>query len=606
MFLRAPARADTGEQIAPSADAGHDRTGQRPAWRVLLGYAHPHRWVLATGGLLGLLTGATGLALPLAARALVGDLAGHRTVRGVLLLMMGLVLANAGTGALGSYLLRRTAESVVLAARQRLISRLTTLRVSAVDRYEPGDLMARITSDTTLLRDVTTESLVGAVTGSLTLLATLTLMGLLDPVLLVVTLAALTFAGLVLGLLVPRIRQAAGRAQESVGAMGIGLERMFGAFRTIKTCGAESREGLRINEAATAAWRADVRAAKWQSLAGNIAGLAIQAAFLVVLGVGGARVASGAITVGTLIAFLLYLYYLLPPIQQLVSCASEYQIGTVAVARISEAERLPVELVGTSDGHQGWSSEPTSLALEQVRFRYRPDLPEVLQGVSLSVPPRGMTALVGLSGAGKTTIFSLIERLYDTDSGRITLDEVDVRDWPIATLRATIGYVEQDAPVLSGTLRENLVLGAPGADEETLWEVLRTTRLSTLVDGLPAGLATQVGHRGTRLSGGERQRVAIARALLRNPRLLLLDEATSQLDAINEAALRDTLTEVARTTTVLVVAHRLSTVTMADRIVVLDEGQVRAIGTHAELLGSDQLYADLAATQFLSGNGRQK
>ena len=350
MFLSAPGRADTGGQSAPSADAGHDRAGQRPAWQVLLRYARPHRWVLVAGGLLSLLTGATGLALPLAARALVGDLASHRTVSDVLLLMMGLVLANAGTGSLGSYLLMRTAESVVLAARLRLISRLTVLRISAVDRYEPGDLMSRITSDTTLLRDVTTESLVGAVTGSVILLATLTMMGLLDPVLLTVTVAALAIAGLILGLVVPRIRRAAGRAQESVGAMGIALERMFGAFRTIKTCGAESQERQRINEAATAAWSADVRAAKWQSLASNVAGLAIQAAFLAVLGVGGARVASGAITVGTLIAFLLYVYYLLPPIQQLASSISEYQIGTVAVARISEAEGLPVEPVGAFVG----------------------------------------------------------------------------------------------------------------------------------------------------------------------------------------------------------------------------------------------------------------
>jgi ABC-type multidrug transport system fused ATPase/permease subunit len=420
-----------------------------------------------------------------------------------------------------------------------------------------------------------------------------------------VTVAALAIAGLILGLVVPRIRRAAGRAQESVGAMGIALERMFGAFRTIKTCGAESQERQRINEAATAAWSADVRAAKWQSLASNVAGLAIQAAFLAVLGVGGARVASGAITVGTLIAFLLYVYYLLPPIQQLASSVSEYQIGTVAVARISEAEGLPVEPVGAFVGRQGEGSGSASLALEEVRFRYRPELPEVLRGISLSVPPRGLTALVGLSGAGKTTIFTLIERLYDTDSGRITIDGMDVRDWPIATLRATIGYVEQDAPVLSGTLRENLVLGAPGADEEALWEVLRMTRLSTLVNCLPDGLATQVGHRGTRLSGGERQRVAIARALVRSPRLLLLDEATSQLDAINEAALRDTLTEVARTTTVLVVAHRLSTVSMADRIVVIDAGQVRAVGTHAELLSSDELYGDLAATQFLASRSNE-
>ena len=235
-----------------------------------------------------------------------------------------------------------------------------------------------------------------------------------------------------------------------------------------------------------------------------------------------------------------------------------------------------------------------------MRFRYRPELPEVHSGVSFVIPPRGMTAFVGPSGAGKTTVFSLIERFYEPLAGRVLVDGTDVRDWPLDRLRAAIGYVEQDAPVLSGSLRDNLMLGAPDATEAEIAEMLRITRLTGLVTRLPEGLETAVGHRGTRLSGGERQRVAIGRALLRRPRLLLLDEATSQLDALNEAALRETVAETALMTTVLVVAHRLSTVTMADRLIVMDAGQVKAAGTHAELMASDPLYAELAATQFLA------
>lgn len=211
-----------------------------------------------------------------------------------------------------------------------------------------------------------------------------------------------------------------------------------------------------------------------------------------------------------------------------------------------------------------------------------------------------MTAFVGPSGAGKSTVFGLVERFYEADGGRVLVDGTDVRDWPLERLRAQIGYVEQDAPVLSGTLRENLMFAAPGATDDQLARVLTRTRLDGLVERLPEGLETPVGHRGSKLSGGERQRVAIARALLREPRLLLLDEATSQLDAVNELALRDTVAEAARTTTVLVVAHRLSTVTLADRIVVMEAGRVRAIGTHAELVASDPLYGELAATQFLA------
>jgi ATP-binding cassette subfamily C protein len=565
----------------------------------MYGYVRPHRGALLVGGVLSLLTGATGLALPLVVRALIGDLGHHRSVTALLLLMTALVVANAALGALGGYVLRRTAESVVLAARRRLVDRLLGLTISGLDRAEPGDLMSRVTSDTTLLRDVTTGSLVGAVTGSLTLVATLVMMGLMDVVLLGVTMAVFSLAALVVGVVVPRIGRASRRAQDSVGVMGAALERMLGAFRTVKASGAEHREGERIHAAARDAWQADVRAARWQAVAGNTAGLSIQCAFLAVLATGGARVASGAIGVGTLVAFLLYVYYLMSPIQQLVSAASEYQVGAAAVARIQEAEQLPVEPAAHPASLRMGGDTPAAVTFEQVRFRYRPELPEVHYGISFAIPPRGMTAFVGPSGAGKTTVFSLIERFYEPDAGRVLLDGRDVREWPIPQLRAAIGYVEQDAPVLSGTLRENLLLGAPGTTEDEIAEVLRITRLSALVARLPEGLETLVGHRGTRLSGGERQRVAIGRALLRRPRLLLLDEATSQLDALNEAALRETVAETALMTTVLVVAHRLSTVTMADRIIVMDAGRVKATGTHAELVASDPLYAELAATQFL-------
>jgi ABC-type multidrug transport system fused ATPase/permease subunit len=483
--------------VTVEAYEANGRGGDRARWRVMYGYVRPHRLALLTGGLLSLLTAATGLALPLVVRALIDDLGHHQSVAELLLLMTGLVVANAALGAVGGYVLRRTAESVVLAARRRLVDRLLGLTISGLDRAEPGDLMSRVSSDTTLLRDVTTGSIVGVVTGGLTLIATLVLMSLLDPVLFGVTVGVFSLAAVVIGVVVPRIGRAARRAQDSVGVMGAALERMLGAFRTVKASGAEQREGQRIHAAAREAWRADIRAAKWEAIAGNTAGLSIQCAFIAVLATGGARVASGAIEVGTLVAFLLYVYYLMSPIQQLVSAATEYQVGAAAVARIQEAERLPVEPSGGPASRRG-------------------------EG------------------------------------------------------------------------------GAPDATDAEVGEVLRITRLSSLVTHLPEGLQTAVGHRGTRLSGGERQRVAIARALLRRPRLLLLDEATSQLDALNEAALRETVAETALMTTVLVVAHRLSTVTMADRIIVMDAGRVKAAGTHAELVASDPLYAELAATQFLA------
>jgi len=216
----------------------------------MYGYVRPHRFALLAGGVLSLLTAATGLALPLVVRALIGDLGNHRAVAAVLLLMTVLVIANAALGAVGSYVLRRTAESVVLAARRRLVDRLLGLTIGGLDRAEPGDLMSRVTADTTLLRDVTTNSVVGVVTGSLTLVATLVLMGLMDLVLLGVTLGVFSVTAVVIGVVVPRIGRAARQAQNSVGVMGAALERMLGAFRTIKASGAEGREGERIHAAA--------------------------------------------------------------------------------------------------------------------------------------------------------------------------------------------------------------------------------------------------------------------------------------------------------------------------------------------------------------------
>ncbi|MEV6553869.1 ABC transporter ATP-binding protein [Streptomyces sp. NPDC051597] len=574
----------------------------RDTWRALYRHFRPHRATVALGALLTLAGSATGLAQPLAAKALVDRLGGDEPVAGVLVLLTALVVLGTVVESCGAYVLERTAESVVLAARRSLIGRLLRLRLRLpeVERLPPGDLMSRVTSDTTLLRAVTTQSVVSAATGGLTFLATIAMMAYMDAVLLGVTLGVIVLIGSAVALVMPRIARATARAQESVAEISTVLERAFGAFRTVKASGAEGRETAVVDAAAEEAWRHGVRSAKWQSLAGTSVGLAVQVSFLSVLGIGGARVASGAISVSTLVAFLLFLFYLIDPVSRLVQAATQYQVGSAAIARIEEAERLETEEPEPPARADAPATGAARVVFDEVTFRYRDDLPYVHHGVSFEVPGAGMTAFVGPSGAGKTTVFALIERFYEATGGRILIDGRDVRDWPLAELRAAIGYVEQDSPVLAGTVRENLVFGAPDATDADIADVLVRAKLDTLVERLPDGLDTVVGHRGSKLSGGERQRVAIARALLRRPRLLLLDEATSQLDAVNELALRDVVAEAARETTVLVVAHRLSTVTLADRIVVMEAGKVRAVGTHAELVAGDPLYGELAATQFLA------
>ncbi|MFJ9419351.1 ABC transporter ATP-binding protein [Streptomyces sp. NPDC101227] len=591
---------------------------------------------MLAGVLLGLLGSLLGLAQPMAAKRVMDTMGQGQPAAGPMVTLSLLVVAGGLLAGLGHYVLNWSAESVVRTARCRLADRLLRLRVPVVERTEPGDLIARVTSDTALLRQSAPQAVSAAVTGTLVTVATVVMMGLLDPVLLCVTLAVIALVGVLVAFVSPRIGRATRHTQEAVGLMGAALERVLGAFRTVKASGAEQREAEALHRAAEHARRTGVRAAAWEAVSSTLSAVVIQVCFLAVLGVGGARVTSGAIGVSTLVAFLLYLFALAPRIGQVVEGIGQLQIGSAAAARIREAEELEIEELGEAEREGGraggreasFEAEeatvmkpdlppapqergsllatrerhplPATVTFDQVRFAYRPGLPHVHHQVSFAVPGGGLTAIVGPSGAGKTTVFSLIERFYEPEGGRVLLDGRDVRQWPLAELRAAIGYAEQDTPVLAGSLRDNLTLGSADAGDAQLAQVLHQARLDTVADQLPHGLDTHVGHRGSRLSGGERQRVAIARALLRRPRLLLLDEATSQLDAANEAALRETITEAAHRTTVLVVAHRLSTVTTADRIVVMEAGRVRAVGTHTELMRNDALYGELARTQLMN------
>ncbi|NEK60171.1 ABC transporter ATP-binding protein [Geodermatophilus sabuli] len=573
--------------------------------RELLPLLRPHRRPLIGAGALSLVAAAGALAQPaLVARVIEAVGAGRALLPAVLALVVVLV-ASSALGALQQYLLQRTAEGVVLSTRRTVADRLLRLPVAEYDRRRTGDLMSRVGSDTTLLRATVTSGVVDMVGSVVVGVGALIAMALVDIWLLLVTVGSVS-VGLAVVVSVARgVRRLSRQAQEEVGAMSAAVERALSAVRTIRASGATGREVEVVGASAGRAYEAGVRVARLEALVSPAGSIAVQGAFLAVLGLGGYRVAAGSIPVADLVAFILYLFLLVMPLAQAIGAWTQLQTGLGALARIQEVLALAPE--DDARPERGGAVVPVPappaageplLELDGVTFAY-PDGTEVLRDVSLTVPAGSRVALVGPSGAGKSTVLALVEGFYPLTGGAIRWAGTDVRDLPRAALRARLGYVEQEAPVLAGSLRDNLLLAAPEASDPELWAVLADVGLTDVVQRSPRGLDVPVGDDGVLLSGGERQRLAIARSLLSRPALLLLDEPTASLDARNEGLLRRTLAAASADRSLLVVAHRLSTVLDSDQIVVLDGGRVVARGTHDELVESSPLYRELAAAQLL-------
>ena len=576
--------------------------GDRVGLASLIPYLRQHRAALAAVAALSLIAAGAALVQPLLIRAVLDGIGASRPIAGPVSLLVALVLAGAALDGLRGYLLQRTAEGVVLTTRRRLARHLLRLPIAEYDARRTGDLLSRVGADSTLLRAVVTSGLFDVVSGAVMVVGATIAMLVVDPLLFAVAVVALAGGMTVAITASRRVRALSEQAQARLGEMTSAVERSLSAARTIRAAGAEEREAATVSGSAHAAYSAGMRVARLEATVGPVATAATQGAFLLVLGVGGARVAAGAMTVGDLVAFILFLFFLVLPLGQAVRAYTQLQAGLGALQRIEEILALPDETAPdrpvhrppvAADGHPA-----PAISFEGVTFAYPGGRP-VLRDVSFTVPRGGRIALVGPSGAGKSTVLALIERFYEIGGGVIRLDGTDVRDLPRDALRRRLGYVEQEAPVLAGTLRGNLLLAAPEATEDRLRAALDQVNLGGLVTRTPQGLDVEVGEGGVLLSGGERQRLAIARTLLADAPILLLDEPTSNLDARNEAALRDAIGAAARRRTLIVVAHRLSTVVDSDRIVVLDQGRVVAAGPHDELLGISPLYRELATHQLL-------
>ena len=567
--------------------------------------------------ILSVLGAAASLAQPLLVGQVITRVTNGELIGPLVWVLVGLVVVAALISGYQHYLLQRTGEGVVFSSRRRLVSRLLRLPISEFDTRRTGDLVSRVGSDTTLLRAVLTQGLVDAVGGALTFVGAIVGMAILDPVLLGLTVLVVFVAITTVTLLSRRIRVASAKAQAKVGELAAAVERAISAVRTVRAANATDREVDTIIEDARGAYLMGIKVAKISALVVPIAGIAMQVAFLTVLGVGGYRVADGAITVANLVTFILFLFMMIMPLGQAFGAITSVNSALGALGRIQEIIAIPSEGEGDRElaplaanaGGVADAVREADVALEfdNVNFSYpkveqqgeEEKSTEILRGVSFRAARGTRTALVGPSGAGKSTILGLIERFYDPQSGVIRLGGIDIRELERDDLRSQIGYVEQDAPVLAGSLRENLVLGAPDATDAQCIQVLKDVNLTTVLKRTSLGLDAPVGEEGVMLSGGERQRLAIARALLAAPPILLLDESTASLDGANEQLMREAIDKVAEKRTLIIIAHRLSTVVDSEQIVVLERGTVVGTGTHSQLVKSTPLYKELAKHQLL-------
>ncbi|WJS91680.1 ABC transporter ATP-binding protein [Microbacterium testaceum] len=620
MSVPAPARGRRGRRVPE---------GPRASFRQLLPFLLEHTRTLVVVGVLSVLGAAATLAQPLLVGQVISRVQEAVPLGALVWLLVAFVVLSSVISGFQHYLLQRTGTAVVFSSRRRLIGRILRLPISEFDARRTGDLVSRVGTDTTLLYAVLTQGFADAVGNALILVGAVIAMAFIDPLLLVLIVVVVGASLAVVVLLSTRIRAASAVQQAKVGELSSGVERAVGSIRTIRASGATEREIAAVTENATAAYAAGVRIARVSALIVPIAFVALQVSLLVVLGVGGYRVASGAIDVASLVTFVIFLFLLVQPLASAIGAITSVNQALGALGRIQEVLDLPLEEDDDRPSAASPMTDAAAVEFRDVRFRYpdhvvkareaaaqearsvlaevhldagdaEPESDrEVLRGVSFTVPRGARVALVGPSGAGKSTILSLVERFYDPTSGAILIDGTDARDLARTELRARFGYVEQDAPTLAGTIADNLRLASPDATDADCERVLRAVNLGDVLERNALGVDAPVGEDGVMLSGGERQRLAIARALLAAPPVLLLDESTSSLDGVNEQRMREAIDAVATDRTLLVIAHRLSTVVDSDLIVVLENGRVVGQGMHSELVASTPLYRDLAKHQLL-------
>ncbi len=516
-------------------------------------------------------------------------------------LVLGVTLLRGGLGFAGGYMTDWIGQRVVTDLRNQLTAHLQRLDLAFFNQQRAGQIVSRVTADATLVRSSVTDAVRSLFQDTTTLIG-LTLAALwLDWVLAALAVLIFPIAALPIRALSVRIRQNSRRQQEATGRLNSLLHEIIQGSRVVKAFAQEEQEATRLRRQNELIFRLFLRASRLRALPVTevLGGVAVAG----ILWYGGASVIAGTRTQGAFVGFLVTVVLLYEPFKKLVRTNYTIQQGLAGAERVFGLLDTRPTIVDRP-GARVLSRITRGISFERVTFGYDPERP-VLADIDLHIPVGQVVALVGMSGGGKSTLADLIPRFYDVTGGRVAIDGIDVREYTLASLRAQIAVVTQFTFLFNDTIRENIRYGKPDATQAELEAAARAANALGFIEALPQGWETMVGDLGVRLSGGQRQRIAIARALLKDAPILLLDEATSALDTESEGIVQEALERLMRNRTTLVVAHRLSTIRHADRIVVLVDGRVAEQGTHEELLANGREYRKLWKLQFGEGGGSQ-
>ncbi|MFD7492868.1 ABC transporter ATP-binding protein [Streptomyces sp. NPDC059832] len=608
-------------QLHNVMNAQADRRPFDPATlRRIAAFARPHRRRVALFLILSVATALLAVATPVLAGRVVNAIVSGKesgTVTRLSLLIAVIAVAEAALGLVSRWLSANLGEGLILDLRTAVFDHVQRMPVAFFTRTRTGALVSRLNNDVIGAQRAFSNTLSGVVSNVVTLLLTLGVMLSISWQITVLALVLLPVFVLPARRMGTRMARLQREAAAHNAAMGTRMTERFSApgATLIKLFGRPADESAEFAVRAGRVRDIGVRTAMAQSAFITALTLVSALALALVYGLGGFYALRGRLDAGAVVALALLLTRLYAPLTALAGARVEVMSALVSFERVFEVLDLK-PLIDQKPDARAVPDGPVSVEFDQVRFGYPSadkvslasleDVAsldtrggdEVLRGVSFRAEPGQTVALVGSSGAGKSTIAQLLPRLYDTDEGAVRIGGVDVRDLTADTLRDTLGMVTQDGHLFHESVRANLLLARPGAAEEDLWDALRRARLDGLVASLPDGLDTVVGERGYRLSGGERQRLTIARLLLARQRVVILDEATAHLDNTSEAAVQEALTEALAGRTAVVIAHRLSTVRAADLILVVENGQIVERGTHDELLAAGGRYEELYRTQF--------